>query len=157
MIGQSETGNSSQIIFITLFSGKVFSFCCCASLTKPQARPCKNKCWAKLACFDIQFSFAGSLSHILSTGGVAAAAQALCHDVRVEERRRRRREDSSSKNLHYQQRNAYNRIRCSQLRRGECWYGTSWEQPTDDVNAFFGMVGGNKWGIMLPHQVITGR
>jgi hypothetical protein len=42
--------------------------------------------------------------------------------------------------------NAYNRIRCSQLRRGECWYGTSWEQPMMWMHFWNGW--GNKWGII---------
>jgi len=41
MIGQSETGNGSQIIFITLFSGKGSALLCAASY-KPQQKPCKK-------------------------------------------------------------------------------------------------------------------
>jgi len=51
MIGKSKTGSSSQIICITLFSGRCYALLCLSKLCK-NAGP-KQFCWAKLACFGL--------------------------------------------------------------------------------------------------------
>ncbi len=75
MISQSEIGSSSQITFVTLFSGKCQTLMC---LLPASAKCAKQNCCAKttllsqastFSLFFIQFKFAGS--HTEHSGGVA--------------------------------------------------------------------------------------
>ncbi len=136
MIGQSETGSSSQITFITLFSLAKCSALLCL-LQQSLSKTVQEKCWAKTGI-------------VLTSNFDSQAAQTywapmelLKHCVMMSGRREEEedsREGLQLQNLHYQQR-MHNRIRCSQLRRMP--YGYSWEQLTKWMH--FGMVG-NKWG-----------
>jgi hypothetical protein len=143
MIGQSEIGNGSQIIFITLFSGKCSALLCL--LQKASAKPCKKVLSQTGNVLTSNFSLQAHI--LLSTDG---AAQALCHDVRWKSG------GLQLQNLHYQQR-MHNRIRCSQLRRMpygtvgshrrcECileWLGTTSED--DVVSPSHHRAIGEKW------------
>ncbi len=85
MIDQSEIGNSSEIIFVALFSKRLLGFAVpfnshSNKVWKKNAGP-KLFCWAKPACFDFSFIWTGVFwlcfsfnfilhGHILSTNGV---------------------------------------------------------------------------------------
>ncbi len=73
MIGQSQTGNGSQIIFISLFVWQGLDF---AMPFTSLSKLCKNVGpkpfrWANPACFDFSSSNFNLQGHVLSTGGVA--------------------------------------------------------------------------------------
>jgi hypothetical protein len=74
MIGQSETGSSSQIISITLFSGRCQALLCFL--------PASANCAKMLVQnrYDLSSSNFNLQCHILSTSGVALLNPALYHE-----------------------------------------------------------------------------
>jgi hypothetical protein len=74
MIGQSETGSSSQIISITLFSGRCQALLCLS--------PASANCAKMLVKnhYDLSSSNFNLQCHILSTSGVALLNPALYHE-----------------------------------------------------------------------------